>query len=221
MRLIDCFIELIVYVVVMVKSGSEAQPDFETFKNDIDQLLEKSLQLKEKGSFSDRNYNYARMSVSVWIDEAILNSDWEYKPNWQGHSLQRRYYNMADGGMEFFERLDKLGHEERDVREVAYYCLALGLTGRYVEKGDQAVLDHLKTSNLKRLFGSSAGEPTLENRRLFPEAYQKQKVFKTPDKSPFSFRALPIVVGLFSIGFFFGLLAIYYYLLQMDLGKFA
>jgi type IV/VI secretion system ImpK/VasF family protein len=213
--------ELIVYVVFVVQPGNEAPPDFETLKQDVDRLLEQSFQLKEKGAFSDRDYDYARMSVSVWIDEAILNSDWEHKSKWQGSSLQRRYYKMADGGMEFFERLDKLGYEDRDVREVAYYCLALGLTGRYVGKGDHAVLDHLKTSNLKRLFGSSAGEPTLENRRLFPEAYQKQKATGLPAKRPFSFRALPFIAGLFSVAIFFGLLAIYYYLLQMDLAKFA
>ena len=213
--------ELIVYVVLVVKSSRETQPDFEILKEDIDQLLEKSLQLKEKGNFSDRDYNYARMSVSVWIDEAILNSQWEHKRKWQSASLQRRYYNMADGGMEFFDRLDKIGHEERDVREVAYYCLALGLTGRYVEKGDQAVLDHLKSSNLKWLFGSSAGEPSLENRRLFPEAYQKQASSQAPEKRSFSLRALPLAIGLFSIGLFFGLVVIYYYLLKMDLDKFA
>jgi type VI secretion system protein ImpK len=213
--------ELIVYVVLVVKSSGETQPEFEGLKEDIDQLLEKSLQLKEKGNFSDRDYNYARLSVSVWIDEAILNSDWEHKRKWQSASLQRRYYNMADGGMEFFDRLDKIGHEERDVREVAYYCLALGLTGRYVEKGDQAVLDHLKASNLKRLYGSSAGEPSLENRRLFPEAYQKQPSSHSPKKRLFSLRALPLAIGLFSIGFFFSLVVVYYYLLKMDLDKFA
>lgn len=213
--------ELIVYVVMVIKPDSEVQPGFENLREDIDQLLEKSLQLKEKGHFADRDYNYARMSVCVWIDEAILNSDWEHKRKWQGESLQRRYYNMADGGMEFFDRLDKIGHEDRDVREVAYYCLALGLRGRYVEKGDQAVLDHLKTSNLKRLFGSSAGEPTLENRRLFPEAYQKQTASQAPRRLSFSLRALPLAVGLFSIGIFFGLVVIYYFLLKMDLEKFA
>lgn len=221
MRLIDCFMELIVYVVLVVKSSGQTQPEFENLKEDIDQLLEKSLQLKQRGNFPDRDYNYARMSVSVWIDEAILNSNWEHKRKWQRASLQRRYYNMADGGMEFFERLDKIGHEERDVREVAYYCLALGLTGRYVEKGDRAVLDHLKTTNLKWLFGSSAGEPTLENRRLFPEAYQKQALSHSPKKRSLSLRVLPLAIGLFSIGLFLGLVMIYYYLLQMDLEKFA
>lgn len=221
MRLIDCFMELIVHVVQGVRSEGNVQPEFETFKSEIDQLLETSRQLKDKGEFADRDYNYARLSVCVWIDEAILNSNWEHKVKWQRESLQRRYYNMADGGMEFFERLNQIGHEDRDVREVAYYCLTLGLSGRYVEKGDSVVLDHLKASNLKRLFGSSAGEPTLENRRLFPEAYQMQTETASPEKRPIRFRALPLVIGLLSVGLFFGLMGIFYYLLKLDLDKFV
>jgi type VI secretion system protein ImpK len=213
--------ELIVHVVQGVRSEGNVQPAFETFKSEIDQLLETSRQLKDKGEFADRDYNYARLSVCVWIDEAILNSNWEHKAKWQRESLQRRYYNMADGGMEFFERLNQIGHEDRDVREVAYYCLTLGLSGRYVEKGDSVVLDHLKASNLKRLFGSSAGEPTLENRRLFPEAYQMQTETASPEKRPIRFRALPLVIGLLSVGLFFGLMGIFYYLLKLDLDKFV
>lgn len=219
MRLIDCFMDLIVHVVMAVRWAHETPLDFYTFKADVDRLLKKSLSLKEKGDFSDQDYNYARLSVCVWVDEAILNSAWEHKRQWQKESLQRRYYNMADGGMAFFERLDKIGHEDRDVREVAYYCLILGLAGRYVEKGDNLVLDHLKATNLKRLFGSSAGEPTLENRRLFPEAYQKQTAPPKPRKRSFRMRTLPLVIGIAAIGLFFGLLAIYYFLLEMDLGK--
>lgn len=220
MRLIDCFMESIVYVVHTVQQFREIQPDYDTVKNDIDLLLEMSAEFKDKGQFSDEDYNYARLSVIVWIDEAILNSAWEHKRNWQRESLQRRCYNIADGGMEFFERLNKIGHEDRDVREVAYYCLTLGLAGRYVEKGDGVVLDHLKTSNLKRLYGSSAGEPTLENRRLFPEAYQKQIHKPPPQKRTLSWRTAPVLIGLFPIGLFVGLMIFYKYLLKLDLGKF-
>lgn len=221
MRLIDCFMKLIVYVVHAVRTVEETRLGFETFKGEIDRRLEKSQALKDQGNFSDRDYNYARMSVCVWIDEAVLNSKWEHKRQWQKESLQRRYYNIADGGMEFFDRLDKIGHEDRDVREVAYYCLNLGLAGRYVEKGDNVVLDHLKASNLKRLFGSSAGEPTLENRRLFPEAYQKQTDLPAPQKRSFRWRAWPLAVVVSAIGLFFGLMAIYHYLLRMDVDQFA
>jgi type VI secretion system protein ImpK len=220
-RLIDCFMELIVYVVATVKDIQRNQPVFESVKSDIDRLLDKSHKCKQAAYISDEDYNYARLSVCVWIDEALMNSTWDHAREWRRQILQRRYYNITDGGQEFFDRLDKLGHEDRDLREVAYYCLTLGLAGRYIEKGDSAVLDHLKVVNLKRLFGSSAGEPTLENRQIFPEAYQKQNEVPQPKEKVFSFKALPVVLGLIPIGLFFALFAIYQYLLKLDLGKFA
>jgi type VI secretion system protein ImpK len=221
MRLIDYFMELIVYVVQTVKHIQQDRPDLEEVKNEIDRLLEKSLKRKTEAHISDEDYNYARLSICVWIDEALMNSGWVHIMEWQKKKLQRRYYNITDGGVEFFDRLDKLGHEDRDVREVAYYCLALGLSGRYVEKGDNAVLDHLKASNLKRLFGSSAGDPTLENRQLFPEAYQRQAPAAKGKEIARPFRALPLLIGLIPIGLFFTLLTVYQYLLRLDLNKYA
>jgi hypothetical protein len=41
-----------------------------------------------------------------------------------------------------------------------------------------------------------------------------------PEKRPIRFGALPLVIGLLSIGLFFGLMGIYYYLLKLDLDKF-
>lgn len=221
MRLIDCFTELIVYVAQTVKHIQRDRPDLEDVKNEIDRLLEKSLRCKTAAHISDEDYSYARLSVCVWIDEALMNSGWVHIVEWQKKKLQRRYYNITDGGVAFFERLDKLGHEDRDLREVAYYCLVLGLSGRYVEKGDGAVLDHMRASNLKRLFGSSAGEPTLENRQLFPEAYQRQAIVKTKEKATSLTRAFPLMIGLIPVGLFFALLLIYQYLLKMDLNKFV
>ena len=221
MRLIDCFMPLIVYVVHTVRHLQEVQPDFDTVKGKIDQLLQDTHKMKGNAHFSEPAYNFAHLSLCIWIDEALLNSAWEHKRQWQKELLQRRCHNITDGGQEFFQQLDKIGHEDRDMREVAYYCLTLGLAGRYVEKGDGAVLDHLKTSNLKRLYGSSAGEPTLENRQLFPEAYQKQAFDPLPKKRSLSWRMVPMVVGLLPVGLFIGLMIIYQYLLRVDLRTFA
>ena len=221
MRLIDCFLPLIVYVIQTVDQFQEFQPDFETVKNTIDQLLQQSRGIKDKARFTEQEYNFAHLSVCIWIDEALLNTAWEHKRQWQRELLQRRFHNITDGGREFFQQLDKIGHEDRDIREVAYYCLVLGLAGRYVEEGDLAVLNHLKTSNLKRLYGSSAGEPTLENRLLFPESYQKRAFDLQPKKRPLSWRMVPMLVGLLPIGFFVGLMIVYQYLLKVDLSTFA
>jgi type VI secretion system protein ImpK len=221
MRLIDCFMPLIVYVIHTVHQIREIQPDFETVKGNIDRFLQQTHKNKVKAQFSDQEYNFAHLSICIWIDEALLNSAWEHKRQWQKELLQRRCYSITDGGHEFFQQLDKIGHEDRDIREVAYYCLALGLAGRYVEKADGAVLDHLKSSNLKRLYGSSAGEPTLANRQLFPEAYQKQAFDAPLKKKAWSWRMVPMVVGLLPVGLFIGLIIIYKYLLNLDLSTFT
>ena len=55
MRLIDCFMRLIVYVIYTVRQIRENQPDFETVKNNIDHLLEQTLKIKENKHFSDQD----------------------------------------------------------------------------------------------------------------------------------------------------------------------
>jgi type VI secretion system protein ImpK len=221
MRLVDCFMPLIVFVIQTIHRVRDLQPDFKSVMGNIDRLLQQSRSVKEKARFSDQAYNFAHLSICIWIDEALLNSAWEHKRQWQRELLQRRFHNITDGGREFFQQLDKIGHEDRDVREVAYYCLTLGLAGRYVEDGDGAVLDHLRVSNLKRLYGSSAGEPTLENRLLFPEAYQKQAFAPQPKKRSLRWRMVPMLVGLLPIGLFVGLMLFYQFLLKADLNTFA
>ena len=106
------------------------------------------------------------------MDEAILNSPWQEKDQWKREQLQRVYYRTTDAGEEFFERLNRLGLHQRDVREVYFLCLALGFMGRYCHPGDEYLLAQVKASNLKLLLGSSVGLPSLERSDLFPEAYQ-------------------------------------------------
>ena len=69
--------------------------------------------------------------------------------------------------------MNTLSFQQRDVREVYYLCLAMGFMGRNCNKGDETLLEQLKTSNLKLLMGSSVGIPSLENAELFPEANPK------------------------------------------------
>jgi type VI secretion system protein ImpK len=171
MRLTDCFIELVAYAAYFLKTVAKRQPPFDQVKADIQRLISKSQESLNKGTFSQEDYDLARFAIFAWIDEAILNSSWKEKHLWQGEQLQRFYYQTADAGEIFFERLNILGPHQRDVREVYYLCLAIGFMGRYCHEGDEYLLEQLKTSNLKLLTGSSVGLPSLEKGELFPEAY--------------------------------------------------
>ncbi len=171
MRLSDCFMEMIAYTAYVVRAESGQQPAFEQVRSKMQHLIVQSEALLEKGAFSREDYDLARFAVFAWVDEAILSSNWEGRQQWQREQLQRQYYQSAEAGELFFERLNTVGPHQRDVREVYYLCLTLGFTGQYCNPGDDLLLDQLRTSNLKMLTGSSMGVPSLDRQELFPQAY--------------------------------------------------
>lgn len=209
MHLTDCFMEVMAYVVFFQKTVAAKQPSFEQVKTDILRLLTQSESCLKKGFFSKEDYDQARFIICAWADEAILNSAWNYKAEWQKEQLQRLFYQTTDAGEEVFERLNNIGLHQRDVREVYYLCLALGFMGRYCHKGDEYLLEQLKTSNLKLLTGMSVGLPSLEKSEIFPEAYPAKSFEISPPKRGFSFSAITIL-GLAGPVLLFGLLFLIY-----------
>ena len=171
MRLTDCFMELVAYVAYFLKTAASKQPPFDQVNADIRRLMTESENRFREGAFSQEDFDLARFAICAWVDEAMLNSAWNEKGKWQTEQLQRLYYQTADAGEIFFDRLNSLGPHQRDVREVYYLCLAMGFIGRYCHEGDEYLLEQLKTSNLKVLTGSSVGLPSLDRTELFPEAY--------------------------------------------------
>ena len=170
MRLIDSFMPLIAYVVMFQKTVATQQPGYDQVKADIQRLLSLSEHEMKGGAVSPDDYDQARFVVCAWVDETLLGSMWNQKSLWQREQLQRLYYNTTDAGVEVFDRLNNLGFHQKDVRELYYFCLALGFKGRFIQAGDDFLLEQLKLSNLKILTGSH-GTPSLETMELFPEAF--------------------------------------------------
>jgi type VI secretion system protein ImpK len=127
--------------------------------------------------------------------------------------LQRRYYQIADAGELFFDRLNAVGPHQRDVREVYYLCLAMGFKGRYIHPGDDYLLDQLKTSNLKLLTGTSVGIPSLESGNFFPEAMPVDTVGAAPAAGGRSFSKFTLIGFAVPIALFAGLFIIYKFIL--------
>ena len=192
MHLTDCFMPLVAYVAYFKQNAGVRQPPFEQVKGDIQRLLSECETCAKRGAFSPEDYDQARFMVCAWVDEAILSSPWNQKGLWQREQLQRLYYNTTDAGEEVFERLNGLGFHQQDVREVYYLCLALGFKGRFINQGDEFLLEQLKLSNLKFLLGSSVGVPSLERTELFPEAYPTHSVEIAPQGSRFRFSLVTI-----------------------------
>lgn len=190
MRLSDCFIDLMAYTALVIRPGTSAgQATFEQVAADIQRLIADSETCCQKGGFATDDYDLARFAVFAWIDETILSSQWPWKEKWLGEQLQRRFYQTADAGKLFFERLNAIGPHQMDVREVYCFCLAMGFTGQYCNAGDEFLLEQLKLSNLKLLSGSAMGLPDLTRTTLFPDAYapdQGQSMVPGPAAGRFS-----------------------------------
>lgn len=201
MRLIDCFIELVGYVSYFIKKEVEKQPPYDQVRSNIERLIAASKSRSNEGAFAADTYDQARFAIFAWVDEMILSSTWQHKGQWQGEQLQRTYFQTTDAGEIFFDRLNALTPHQNDVREVYYFCLAMGFMGRYCHEGDEYLLDQLRTSNLKLLTGSSVGIPSPATGLIFPEAYATDAELpgKPQRKSPFSlstvlFAGFPLVL---------------------------
>lgn len=214
MRLTDCFIDIIAYVAYFNQRCGSQQLAYEQVQADILRLLLASQDLMTTENIDVEDFDQARFAVIAWVDDTIMNSRWSEKGRWQQEQLQRRFYQMADAGEVFFERLNKLGPHQRDVREVYYLCLAMGFKGQYCHEGDDFLLDQLKSSNLKMLIGTSIGTPSLKKAALFPEAYpvdaDEGALYRAGRRIPF--------LTLFGFGFpvvlFLGLFLIYNFILN-------
>lgn len=210
MRLSDCFAELIAYTLYFRKGVEQRQPPYEQVKADVLRSLARSEEFVKKGLFPEDQYDMARFAVCAWVDEVILNSAWQEKEQWKREQLQRMYYHTTEAGEEFFDRLNAIDFYQKDLREVYYLCLAMGFVGRHIRKGDEYLLDQVKSSNLKILLGSSVGLPSLQRGDLFPEAYPTESAPIATHKRRFHVTGLLIMMCLAGPVALYGVLYLIY-----------
>jgi type VI secretion system protein ImpK len=167
MRLIDNFMPLVGYVTLLRRDPGSVE--YQQVRGEVQRLMVASEGCLRRGEAAPADYDLARFIVCAWIDEVVLGSEWGGKGQWQREQLQRLYYNTFDAGVEAFEKLNQLGLEQKEVREVYFVCLSLGFKGRFINPGDDFLLDQLRSSNLKILTGRPAPDTV-----LFAEAWPVQ-----------------------------------------------
>ncbi len=217
MRIVDCFMELMAYGAYFLKNVQTRQPSFEQIKTEIDGLIVQADTCLQGKDIPMEDKDHARFAVFAWVDEIILNSSWDHKNQWMKNQLQRLHFQTTGAGELFFDRLNSLGPHQGHVREVYYLCLALGFTGRYIQEGDDFLLEQLKTSNLKILLGSSIGLPSLDKGELFPGAYPGE--LEEASAQPIKKRLSPVTItGIVSPIVLFGILFIIYQFILRNIG---
>ncbi len=201
MHLIDSFVDVLVYVQQQKKLINEGQqPAFEEVRLNVERLLTEKSTLHLEGGYQSEHYDEARFAVVAFIDEVLLDTAWQESARWAADLLQRNYYRTASAGIEFFDRLaglNMIDPAHRDIREVYYYCLALGFSGRYFERSERASLERIRLDTYQLLMAGQNARLNDEGELLSPEAYPANSEQKTEVKSgrwtPFIF-GVPVLV---------------------------
>jgi len=158
MYLVDSFIPAMTYVVETIeKIGEDGELEYNRFRQRVIGLLTDNAIRVSEGGYAHADYDNALFAVSAFIDEKVMNSHWNHKDQWGAELLQRHYFNTTKAGVDFFSRLDALNPFspiDRDIREVYYYCLALGFAGQYYRPGDKAHLAEILKANAEILCAS-------------------------------------------------------------------
>ena len=133
-RVQELFSELFSYVLLFDQDAlqGEFQPPYEQVYGDIAGLIERQKAAVKHQGISERDYHQSCFAVIAWADEMILkHTTWKHHHQWNAHPLQEEYYQTRNAGHDFFTRLDQLGSEQQEIREVYYVCLGLGFSGQY------------------------------------------------------------------------------------------
>ncbi len=176
----DLFTDLMAYVLFFLASCAERNPSIAEVREKIRALVDAQEQRAKSGEVRWESYLEARFAVLSWVDELILTSSWPNGGQWQ--HLMLTYHGTLNAGEEFYDHLEKLPSEARDIREVYYLCLKLGFLGRLALADSDKELAELR-HNLYRQLSGAPNDIRQSYARLFPEAYRKPVVEKAPAPS--------------------------------------
>jgi len=164
------FTDVIAFTLLFRESCTEQPWTPSDLRDRLSALIEAQERRARAGEVPWDAYAEARFAVLAWVDEAVLNSPWPSRGDWQ--HLMLTYYGTLNAGKEFFERLERLPSAGRDVREIYYFCLALGFEGKFALAEDPRALRELKQTLYHQL-ASTSGGVLPSDARLFPEAYRR------------------------------------------------
>lgn len=133
-------------------------------------LIEAQEQRARSAEVVWESYLEARFAVLAWVDELVLNSPWPHREQWP--HLMLTHHRTLNAGKQFFDRLEQLPAAARDVREIYYFCLALGFEGKFALTENPAALQELRRTLYHQLAAAGGGVRP-GDARLFPEAYRR------------------------------------------------
>lgn len=182
------FTESFAYVLLFehMHLQGEFQPSYEQVYGDLTALLERQQVAARRQGMLDQDYREARFAFVAWADETILkHTAWEHHSRWNASPLQLAYYQTRNAGEEFFEHLQALRPEHKDLRELYYLCLGLGFSGQYfLGLEDELKLNRIRHEQAQQLAAPVGGMQEVS--RLTAQPYEIVPPAGKPVRPPWS-----------------------------------
>jgi type VI secretion system protein ImpK len=140
-------------------------------REQADALLADARRKAQEAGVSDADALNGMFAVAAWADEIFLAASWAGAEEWKRQLLQKRYFNVSGAGVEFFTRLEALGSQQLPVREVYFFCLSMGFSGRYGHDRNPKTLEDIKQACLAQLVQEGEGLYGDSGKLMFPQAY--------------------------------------------------
>jgi type VI secretion system protein ImpK len=148
--LADYYVPIAAWVKDRLLAGTLTSPT--EVEAEISSRIERARRATQEDGIEEKLFEAGLFPVVVWIDESLMCSDWPGAKEWRSMLLQKTHFNIVNGGVEFFRRLNALGPEpaDREILAVYYMALHLGFQGQYGMKGGEqsAVLVRQRLQNL-------------------------------------------------------------------------
>lgn len=153
-------------------ASSGGEPAYDTFRQQVVSAIRQIVDEAPDHGIERQDAEEASYALALFIDEAVAGSGWSGKSRWSGEPLHITMHGDPEGGIHFYERLERLGDRQKDVRAVYLVCLALGFRGKYIEM--EATQQVARIGEVKEKALRQINRVPIERRdMLFPEAYRE------------------------------------------------
>jgi len=158
------------YVALLPQDATAPHPGYPQFRQEVLASIQRIENEAPEHGIELEDARQAAYALCFFLDGQVAGSEWNAKDQCATEPLGIVLQQDAEGGINFFKRLDELGDRHRAVKEVFLVCLALGFRGKYaeLEPAQQAAqIGEIR----QKLVRSIHPTPMEKLPELFPEGY--------------------------------------------------
>ncbi len=159
------------YAAMLPRDPSGTHPDYDAFRKEILAAIQRIEGEAPEHGIEVEDAREASYALCLFLDEQVVDSEWQGKGRWASEPLHIVLHRDAEGGENFFRRMEELSNRQRAVREVFLVSLALGYRGKYadLDPAQQASrIGEIRQKILRTIHLTPLEKQTV----LFPEAYR-------------------------------------------------